>query len=350
MLTFKIQTLSYILILLLFFSGCTDRLTNDSENNLDRHSSMKLIWAKTYDQFNDYHWTPDNSTILLSYYDGEKEQFVEKFNFVTESTVWKTKINDLGPAGALATNSANSVYQSISNSGNIQAYSLETGELKDQLSSNNCNGGQWLFYIPPNNQFITLNGVPGRANLNTVLNSWGSNEQECVVSEKFEGILDSASHNESESLIIINLLRGEENFFIWNYISQEKHCEELSGDFAGFVEEKNYIMVSSGTLVSFFDINTCELQFSIETGSFLRGYMTVSNDGNILAIAGQKIEIWDINSKTMFSELTLPDGLSSYTNRPSLTFSPDGKYLAALFTSQNSTNQKSAKIFLWQAN
>ena len=112
-----------------------------------------------------------------------------------------------------------------------------------------------------------------------------------------------------------------------------------NGELLAIVNDDLALHPTRPTVIEIWNLQTKQLIQKFTKDRFLIHQMSFSPDGHYLAVAGDAITLWDIQTgkcvKTLMTDATPSDNiLGTPTNYNALSYSPDGKHVAAVLISE----------------
>lgn len=307
--------------------------------------AFSIVAQWNIENINDIAWLPDNTSFVVTFIENDIGG-VRLYNTKSPYEIWSTNTGmafgvTISPDGQRF---AISPYFDF-----VQIRDIATGKVSVDFSNEkNCGADLNILFSPDGGTIITTRAGGGHGYpYETRISSWNTAKEKCIgeIIED-EGWLSDISINHDGKLIVLSLSRiaGKENnqVHIWDLHTKQIICE-ISGDFVEFSPVNNFFATVNWTNkdIELWDAENCTMIQKIGT-DIQPTSLAFHPNSQLLASGGESIQIWDINSGELVSEMTgLPNEVQE------LSFSPDGRYLLSVSPGQ-SFGEK-ATLTLWEA-
>jgi WD40 repeat protein len=289
---------------------------------------LSLLYKWDIDDVYNVVWLPDNNKFAIT--GGENNvNGVRLFDAISYLEVWSI---DTGGTFGIAASPDGQKLAISPTLDSIRLLNVFDGNAVGDFANNYlCTVDFNILFSQDGNTILTTRSGGGNGNpYRTLVYFWSVDKEQCIGEFlKEEGWLSDISMSRNGQLMGLSLrfIQEEESnqIHIWNISEKEKICD-VSGILTEFSTVNNTFATInlSNKEIELWDAESCTLAKRL--GKDIQpDSLAFHPNGQLLASGGESIQIWDIKSGVLVSEMTgIPNDAED------LSFSPDGHYLLSV--------------------
>jgi WD40 repeat protein len=288
----------------------------------------------------DIAWSPNNIDVAVATF-GENAGSIDLFNSRTSERSWSVETGltfslDFSPDGeVLAAN--------FPTPGVIRLWDVATGDIQLEIEGEECLVGRFLGFNPDGKAMMTGYDF-GKETYETIINLWDLESDQCEGEFiRRDGLLESLTVHRKGDQLILTLLKIQEGesqqVILWDLATGEQVCS-IAGSMHA-VSQNGDVMAVLGQdqrQIGIWKMASCDLVGTFHTDIGVISF-DISPDGNLLAVGGDRFQLWDLSTGDKLHEL---QGSPNLIKR--LAFSPDGRFIITAGPAEPS--ERSA-VILW---
>lgn len=289
-------------------------------------------------------WHPTNPVVAISGWDSRHIYGIRLYDAQTGAEWWS---NEEGPNGGLAfTPDGNLLVTASAYEARVQMLATEDGHVVSTIGDANCSAGDLLHFNTTGDALLTGLGS-GHIDWETTLNLWDVPRGRCQTLENRPGLLHFLDVNDDFSLVIMSTTGQNRQVYVWDLEKRIDVCQ-LPGRFGLFAPHTNQFVISNTEKLTFYDVSSCQIVKEFVIDPPLRGYIAFTPGGELFAVAGEYLQLWETDTGELLSQEKLPDEFFGSGNHPSFAFNHDGNYLLAAFQTPPTNDVGNTVIQVWQ--
>lgn len=315
-----------------------DRIVD--ETPLISRTTLVLLATREMYAINGVSWHPTTHILAIAGWETPAAHSIQLYDVQTEQLLW---FKEVIPSGIAFTPDGNYIVNTPFNGSFVQTLVSENGDIDSEIASDNCKGGDWLFFDKTGGKLLIGRGAR-HINLETTINSWDIQKGVCIELDKRFGALNFLDVNEDFALVIMSFMMQDQHVIVRDLWRRVDICD-LPGDFGLFVPLLNQFVISSDEKLAFYDALSCQKVDELLIDKPFRGYITFSPDGEMFATAGEYLQLRKTSTGELLFQEKLPDNYFGSSGSPSFDFSSDGGHLMGVFSTQG---ENKSVIQVWQ--
>lgn len=304
---------------------------------------LSLVKTWKTDSITGIAWSPSSEKIVVS---SAGENHVYKLSLYDIEMYQEQWLQEKVGAtvGTIFTEDGNLLIEIHRFYGLLQLRRSVDGIVVREMEANNCSGGEILLLRQNENKLVVGNPALPRTESSNI-NLWDIQTGECKELLSFNGYLVSLNIDPEENLLLISSFYDDNQVFVWDIEKQAEICR-VPGKY-GIFAPNGLMAVSEDQKLSLWVPDTCKIVQEFTIPSTYLGYIAFSPNGQIFATVGESLQIWEISTGKLLFQNQFSKNLTPSSNQKRLIFSPDGRFLIAIFslTGENTPNNV---VQLWE--
>lgn len=272
---------------------------------------------------------PTKHIVLTAEWDNPNSYHIRLYNLSTNEYIWEQQTTP--NKGMFINSDKGQIGISPLSLLKTQIWNIENGQMMFEIETGSCINGEHLLSSAYADELL-IASLSGHINWETTLNLWNFKTNECKKIHQFRGFPVFLDVNKNFTKVLLSFIADNNYISLWDRETNKEVCQFL-GDKGLFIPNTNQIVVSASDKLSFYNVSSCDLLREFPISGVYIGYIAISSNGEWIATAGEKLQLWDTTTgMLLFSEPLSKDFVTHMAiGLSSIAFDNQGKYLLTVF-------------------